>query len=203
LNIGAGLLALVAWAGPLAAADPADPDWPCVQRLVPELTAGQMWSGPVFDPAKADPADQARLAGLAYTLASRTTPLEQAEQEVGAFAQGLPPQERNNELTLLFHGSLELINQERSEIIAGIKRYTRKQRRLAEKIAQDSRQLNGVQPGTTPDAGTQALLAERDWDLRIYEDRQKVLRQICEQPVLLDQRAFALARAMQARLEPN
>jgi hypothetical protein len=37
----------------------------------------------------------------------------------------------------------------------------------------------------------------------VYEDRQHVLRQICEQPVLLDQRAFALSRAMQARLESN
>jgi hypothetical protein len=36
----------------------------------------------------------------------------------------------------------------------------------------------------------------------VFEDRKKVVRQICEQPVLLDQRAFALARAMQARLEP-
>src|SRR4051812_12032042 len=28
------------------AAAPADPDWPCVQRLVPTLTAATLWAGP-------------------------------------------------------------------------------------------------------------------------------------------------------------
>jgi hypothetical protein len=37
----------------------------------------------------------------------------------------------------------------------------------------------------------------------VFEDRQRVLRQICEQPVLLEQRAFALSRAMQSELEPD
>ena len=43
----------------------------------------------------------------------------------------------------------------------------------------------------------------RQWDLRVFEDRQRVLRQICEQPVRLEQRAFALSRALQAELEPE
>ena len=47
-----GLAALIAaLAGPGAAADPTDPDWPCVQRKVPELSIGQMWSGPLPDDA--------------------------------------------------------------------------------------------------------------------------------------------------------
>jgi hypothetical protein len=54
-----------------------------------------------------------------------------------------------------------------------------------------------------PDAETAELLNERQWDLRVFEDRQHVLRQICEQPVLLDQRAFAVSRALQAHLAPD
>ena len=26
-----------------------DPDWPCVQRLVPEVSAGMVWAGPPID----------------------------------------------------------------------------------------------------------------------------------------------------------
>ena len=89
------------------------------------------------------------------------------------------------------------------QIIAGIKRYTVKQQHLAQNIAQDSQKLADVQPGTTPDAPTQELLQARQWDLRVFEDRRHILRQICEQPVLLEQRAFALSRAMQARLQPD
>ncbi|MFC7556923.1 hypothetical protein ACFQU7_39010 [Pseudoroseomonas wenyumeiae] len=39
-------MALSAAAG-ARAATAADPDWPCVQRLVPNLTAAGVWSGPV------------------------------------------------------------------------------------------------------------------------------------------------------------
>jgi hypothetical protein len=160
-----------------------------------------MWAGP--PPPDGQTGEDARLAALAHSLASRATPLEQAEQAIDQFADSLPAPDRNAQLSRLFAEVLALINQERSQIIAGIKRYTRKQRRLAGKITADSQRLAGVQPGTIPDAETAALLEERQWDLRVFEDRQKAQRQICEQPVLLDQRAFAVSRALQARLAPN
>ena len=77
----------------------------------------------------------------------------------------------------------------------------RKQRRLADKITEENRKLANLQPGTTPDAKTQELLDARQWDLRVFQDRQRMLTQICEQPVLLEQRAFSLSRAIQSRLE--
>jgi len=196
------MLAGLALAPQLAAGAEPDPDWPCVQVLVPTLAASQLWAGPPLGVTQDVPADPRR-AALAYQLASRATPLPQAEQAVDRFADGLAAQDRDAELTGLFHEVLALINQQRSEIIAGIKRYTRKQRRLADKIAQDNRRLAGLQPGTVPDAETAELLNERQWDLRVFEDRQHVLRQICEQPVLLDQRAFAVSRIVQARLAPD
>jgi hypothetical protein len=186
---------------PSAAAQPADSDWPCIQRLVPQLAASQMWAGP--SAGSGENASRPETTQLAQRLASRSLPVYEAEAAIDGFVEGLPPEERNAELAHLFRDVLQLINQERSRIIAGIKRYTRKQRQLAEKIAQDSRELADLQPGTTPDAATQELLEARQWDLRVFEDRQRVLRQICEQPVRLEQRAFALSRAMQSELEPE
>jgi hypothetical protein len=188
---------------PAAAAEPADADWPCIQRLVPELAASQMWAGPPPDHAETPASPDRDMAQLASRLASRSMPVDEAQAAIDRFANGLAPAERQRQLARLFQDVLELINQERSQIIAAIKRYTRKQRHLAEKIAQDSRKLANVQPGVTPDAETQESLNERQWDLRVFEDRQRILRQICEQPVLLEERAFALSRAMQSQLELN
>ena len=30
-------------------ADRADPDWPCIQRLMPELSAATVWDGPAIE----------------------------------------------------------------------------------------------------------------------------------------------------------
>jgi hypothetical protein len=205
LLVAASLAALAVAPGlaPSAAAQPSDADWPCIQRLVPQLAASQMWAGPSAGSGENAASAAGETAQLAQRLASRSLPVDEAGAAIDSFVEGLPPEQRNLELARLFNEVLQLINRERSRIIAGIKRYTRKQRQLAEKIAQDSRQLADLQPGTTPDAGTQALLEARQWDLRVFEDRQRVLRQICEQPVLLEQRAFALSRAMQSELEPD
>jgi hypothetical protein len=194
--------ALFASASLPAAAQPADPDWPCIQRLVPELAVSQMWAGPPGDTADVlEPAGDS--AELAHRLASRSMPMAEAEAVIDRFADSLAPEQRNTQLRLLFEEVLQQINQERSEIIAGIKSYTRKQQHLAAKIAQDSQKLANLQPGTTPDAQTRELVQARQWDVRVFEDRRRILTQICEQPVLLEQRAFALSRAMQADLEPD
>ena len=47
----------------------------------------------------------------------------------------------------------------------------------------------------------ESLIAERDWDIRIYDDRRGSLTYLCEQPVLLEQRAFTLARTIVSHLE--
>jgi hypothetical protein len=199
------LFAMAAGAAPRSApaAEPDDPDWPCIQRLVPELAASQMWGGAAPDGADDSSGADGETAQLARQLASRSMPIDQAQAAIDRFADGLPPEARNAQLAHLYHDVLQLINQERGEIIGGIKRYTRKQRNLAEKIAHDGQKLANLQPGTTPDAETQALLDQRQWDLRVFHDRQRVLSQVCEQPVLMEQRAFSLSRAMQAELEPN
>ncbi len=47
------------------------------------------------------------------------------------------------------------------------------------------------------DAEEEAL----DWDQRILTERQQSLTYVCETPVLLEQRAFALGRALSAHID--
>jgi hypothetical protein len=45
-------------------------------------------------------------------------------------------------------------------------------------------------------------LAEQvQWDTRIFEDRRRTISYVCEVPVLIDQRLFALGRTIQQALE--
>jgi hypothetical protein len=39
-----------------------------------------------------------------------------------------------------------------------------------------------------------------DWDSRIFDDRQRLLPVVCEQPRVLEQRVFGLSRAIQEQL---
>ena len=42
-----------------------------------------------------------------------------------------------------------------------------------------------------------------DWDQRVFTDRQQSLTYVCETPVILEQRLFALGRALAAGLPPE
>jgi hypothetical protein len=39
------------------------------------------------------------------------------------------------------------------------------------------------------------------WETRIFEDRRKVVRFVCEVPTTIDQRLFALGRVIQQEME--
>jgi hypothetical protein len=195
---GALLLLLVGSALPAAAA-PAG-DWPCVQRLVPTLEAGQMWSGPPLDAAagKPVPAEVDRLAG---ELIGIDLPAEALDAKVKAFAEQAPSEQRTARLALLFATALDRLNAQRAELINGIKRYAKRQHALADKITAETRELDAArrEAGGDP-ARLQELQASHDWDTRVFTDRQRQLRLVCDQPVRLEQRAFALARTIQGHL---
>lgn len=175
-----------------------DPDWPCIQRLVPDLSAGQLWSGPPID--SVEPVEVgSELQSLAEELAARRVPLDEARELVAGFVEDVEPARRNEELTRLFSRTLQIINQDRSSIISGIRRYSRGQRQLAQRIAERNDELQTL--GQDEALARQELMLERDWDIRVFDDRRSSLTYLCEQPVLLEQRAFALARTMASHLE--
>jgi hypothetical protein len=177
-----------------------DPDWPCVQRKVPVLAAGTIWSGPDPEAAGRWSAD-AEAAALAQKLASRRTPVEEMDGLVDAFAKAAEP-DRAQRLTRVFAGALEIINTERQRVLAGIERYARGQRGLAERIREEADKITAVKdsPEATTPKEMQDLETQFAWDKRIFEDRTQSLQYVCEVPVLLEQRLFEIARRLQARI---
>jgi hypothetical protein len=175
-----------------------DHDWPCVQRLVPEIAWGMIWAGPPLDSVDGAAANPT-IDELAMELAARRVPIDDAEAQVEDFASALAADQKDEQLTRLFARTLEIINRDRSSIIQGIRKYARGQRTLAETITEKNERLSELPKEDV--VARDALIAERDWDIRIYDDRERSLTYLCEQPVLLEQRAFALARSIAAHLE--
>jgi len=103
---------------------------------------------------------------------------------------------------LLFAGLFESLNAQRSQVMNGLERITRKQRDAADKIREETLALQALQ-GVTPrdEAKVEALSNELIWKTRIFEDRHKVVRFVCEVPTSIDQRLFALGRVIQQEME--
>lgn len=178
-------------------AQEADPDWPCVQRLLPEVAGGMIWPGPPLENGGAPKADKT-LEALAGELAARRVPIEEAERQVVTFADDLVETEKAERLTHLFEATLKIINSDRASIINGIKRFSQGQRTLADKINAKNQEIETIDRSDFLKRDT--AMAERDWDIRIFEDRRRSLAYLCEQPVLLEQRAFTLARSIASHI---
>ena len=180
-----------------------DPDWPCVQRLVPELTAAQMWSGPPLDQIAAYWQADAEIAPLVLDLVDVNVEEANIAEKLKVFISSVAEEDRSEKLPLLFKAVLESVNGERNDVIRVIKKYAAKQKQLSSRIAAANAKLKGIKLGKEPDEQQQefqAIIETRDWDLRIFDDRYSMLTLICDQPVRLEQRAFALARAIQEKL---
>lgn len=199
--IGLAPMLLLIASGGSNAADPRYPDWPCAQAKVPEISLGAVWAGPPLDDAEKQWKDDAAVSALVARLAARRTPLADAEKQAGEFVARAGAN-KTVAATRLFAGLFEALNAQRSWVMNGLERVTRKQRDAAQKIRDDTLALQVLQGATPPDsAKIEELSNQLVWETRIFEDRRHVIRFVCEVPVALDQRLFALGRAIQQELE--
>jgi len=183
------------------AADPRYPDWPCTQAKVPDISLAAVWAGPALDDAETKWKDDAKVSALVSKLSARKTPLDEAEKSVKEFLTGSPSDKTVN-AKLLFAGLFDTLNAQRSQVMGGLERVSRKQREAADKIRDETIQLQTLQ-GATPrdDTKVEALSNQLLWETRIFEDRRKVVRFVCEVPTAIDQRLFALGRVIQQEME--
>ncbi|WP_138465259.1 hypothetical protein [Poseidonocella sp. HB161398] len=193
------LATLALAAGPALAADPADPEWPCVQRKVEQLSAGLMWPAPIpqmkLDAATADAAD-----AVIQQLVLRRIPLEDARPALDAFAaaHGHGPEMMGH----LFGESFERLSHLRTRIMKGIEDYARKQVALAARIDTARDEMDALMAAEEPDFDRVDALEEQiDWDERIYTDRQRSLTYVCETPVLLEKRLYGIAQLLQSEID--
>ncbi|SFP52517.1 hypothetical protein SAMN05216330_10817 [Bradyrhizobium sp. Ghvi] len=182
------------------AADPRYPNWPCAQAKVPEISLAAVWAGPPLDDAETKWKDDSKVSALVSKLAARKTPLDEAEKSVKQFLAASADKTANAKL--LFAGLFDTLNAQRAQVMSGLERVSRKQREAADKIREDTIQLQTLQDAAPrDDAKVDAMSNQLIWETRIFEDRRKVVRFVCEVPTTIDQRLFALGRVIQQEME--
>jgi hypothetical protein len=182
------------------AADPRYPDWPCAQAKVPEISIAAVWAGPPLDDVSGKWKNDAKVSALVARLAARRTPLEEAQKAITEFLSGAA--DKTGSGKLLFAGLFDSLNAQRSQVLNGLERVTRKQREAADKIRADTLALQALQGETPPDqAKIDNLGNQLVWQTRIFEDRRNVIKFVCEVPTAIDQRLFALGRTIQQEIE--
>ncbi|MEH2535467.1 hypothetical protein V1277_005233 [Bradyrhizobium sp. AZCC 1588] len=194
------VLAVAAMSGYGHAADPRYPDWPCTQAKVPEISVAAVWAGPPLDDVSSKWKDDAKVSALIAKLAARRTPLEEAQKAIAEYLNSAADKTASGKL--LFAGLFESLNAQRSQVMNGLERVTRKQREAADKIRTDTLALQALQGETPPNqAKIDELGNQLVWQTRIFEDRRNVIKFVCEVPTAIDQRLFALGRTIQQEIE--
>ena len=145
------------------------------------------------------------LVALVSEHATRRIPLEDAYRQIDAYAAEQVDVGRDVRLSALFVGLLQTINMERNDIIAGIERFSRRQALLAERIKLATRKRTELRKNSAPDAAESEALAQIEkqivWDSRIFDERNQLLFFVCQSPVILEKRLFALSRRIMSHLE--
>jgi DNA polymerase III alpha subunit len=181
-------------------ADPRFPDWPCVQPKVTELSAASMWNGPSIDDVGTTWQDDDKIKDLVAQVSARRTPLDAAQKAIAEFVVGTTA-EKQQKAKLIFAGVFDTLSSERNEVMDGLERTSRNELELAAKIKSDVADLRGLEDKPDSDQSKVKDLAnEVEWSTRIFEDRRKTIRYVCEVPSTIEQRLFALARMIQQTL---
>ena len=191
---------------PAFAKDYADPNWPCISRKVDQISVGQIWDGPAIDDATGWQNDD-NVRKLSAYLMTRRIKIDEAEAAVKKFADGLPADARDKKLTDLFAGVLSRANDERKIVISGIERFHKRQLARAAEIEKAGIALpaEGELPTTPMSAGEIDKIPDEvdkyNWEARVFQERQQNIPIACEIPMLIDERAGAIARAIRGQMK--
>jgi hypothetical protein len=173
-----------------------DPEWPCMQRKVPNLLPTQFWIGPL-PVNEGGLAIDASIADLARDISQRRVPLADAQEKVRVFAAGLPRTDRAKKLEQLFSALFRQMNGERAHMMSGIARYARNQTGMAASVRKESAEIDVLRANSGADAAevdrrSEALAVKT----REFEERVQALTYVCEVPTLIEQRLYALSKTI-------
>ena len=184
----------IAWPAPRAI----DPDWPCQQIKVNELSIAAFWPGPPIDPAQNDWRRDDEISGLAGDISERRMTIDTAEQRIAEFARQRG-ERKNAALLALFAAVFDTLNEERQSVVSGLDRFGQRQKALADKLREEGETLRAAQ--ATDPSKAEELSQQLAWDVQFFEARRASLRYACEVPNVIEQRLYALSRAIQKNLD--
>jgi hypothetical protein len=191
-------LFLLLLASATAPAQVADPEWPCVQVLVPEIVSAVVWPEVIDESLIGAWAEDESLAAMVNKLSDLDEFTESERQLIADFAESVPQDSRADTLNMLADGIITLSNRRRTHYITGIKRYTRQQISIAGQIESTLNQLAEMEAQTAPESvARQAEIEETlRWHERVYDQRERAIQSLCERPVVLEEKLSAVLREL-------
>lgn len=175
--------------------------WPCVQGYVPTVSAGRFWTGEL--PGDGGGKGEQDILLLAGELMSRKFTLEESLDKTRKFFAA--PENATREKAELLVGALtDAVNRERGKVLDGIKRFGKRQQMMAGRIESQAKKLEQMEGAADADeAQLEDLQTRQKWDIRVFEERERMMSHLCEQPVLLEQRFFEVGRTAAALLKES
>ena len=170
-----------------------DPDWPCQQIKVPELSLAAVWSGPAVDPQDKNWRDDPAVSDLVDKVAPRRVPIARAQALIVDFASRANDKKQPRLLQVLV-GLFDVLGQQRDSVISGLDRFGIRQKELATEIRSDNEKLHGLQADASSDSKAVQRLTEKvKWEVEVFQDRRQAIAYACDVPNKIEQRLFALA----------
>ena len=118
-----------------------DPQWPCVQVLVPEIVSAVVWPLPIDESLTGTWNRDETLVTMVNQLSDLDELTDTNRQLIAEFVKTIPEALRIDRLNQLADGIVTLSNRRRTRLITGIKRYTRQQSSIANQIESTLNQL--------------------------------------------------------------
>ena len=157
-----------------------NPDWPCIQVLIEELSWGSIWTGLPLDENSSKWIDDENLSALAKKLMNRKT---KENEGIGELKKYIKKNNSPNQLTKLFHALFDTTNEIWRKRTAKLLNFGKRQRLTSEKISEKLEKMK--QLSKDPDLNKdeiQKLEQENFWDIRRFEDRRNLSDPLCDQP---------------------
>ena len=163
-----------------------NPDWPCIQVLVKELSWGSIWTGPPLDENSSKWSDNENLKVLAKKLMNRRTKENEGIFELKNY---IKKNNSPNELTELFHSLFDTTNDIWRNRVTKLLNFGKKQRLTSEKISLKLEKIKELSKDfNTNKDEIEKLEQEQFWDIRRFEDRRNLSDSLCEQPRFYEKR---------------
>jgi len=175
-----------------------DPEWPCVQVLVPEIVSAVVWPKVIDESLIGAWKEDESLTAMVKKLSDLDEFTESERQLIADFAESVPEDSRADTIDMLADGIITLSNRRRTRYIEGIKRYTRQQISIAEQIESTLNQLVELEAQPAPESVIRQAEIEETlhWHQRVYDQREHAIRSLCERPIELEEKLSEVLREL-------
>lgn len=181
-----------------ARAQDVDPEWPCIQALIPEVALAVLWPNPMEESDRGKWKDDPEIAQLSERLGDIEMFTETEEKLIDDFASAQQEDQLIEKLSSLADGVVTVSNRLRTRYIDGIKRYTRQQISIASQVEDSLNKLAAMGDAQSPERTE--LEASLQWHERVYDQRERAIVSLCERPVELEEKLSSVMRHLSSHL---